>query len=245
MRFLGRSLIGVFLLALTLGLFAVAVNIDLGRAADPLGATSRRPVARARTGLRRQRDRGRRPKRSPRSETFGEVQSRRTLELRAAAGGRGRRTCRRASRMAARSTAGAAAPADRPGRPRNRPATPPPPTCARPRPTCADARAALELARDELAAAEAQAELRDRALDRQDDLLDRGVGTDAAVETAELAAPPHGRRCCRGARRWRRPRRASTRRAPRSTAAASRWPRPNGALPTPRSSPTSTASSPT
>ncbi|MEM9248453.1 MAG: HlyD family efflux transporter periplasmic adaptor subunit, partial [Pseudomonadota bacterium] len=40
---------------------------------------------------------------------------------------------------------------------------------------------------DELAAARAQAELRDRALIRQRDLEGRGVGTAAAVETAELA----------------------------------------------------------
>ncbi len=50
-----------------------------------------------------------------------------------------------------------------------------------------DAERALTLARDELAAAEAQAELRARALTRQQDLADRGVGTEAAIETAELA----------------------------------------------------------
>jgi RND family efflux transporter MFP subunit len=51
-----------------------------------------------------------------------------------------------------------------------------------------EAERALGLARDELAAARDQAELRERALDRQRDLADRGVGTAAAVETAELAA---------------------------------------------------------
>lgn len=51
-----------------------------------------------------------------------------------------------------------------------------------------DAERALALAGDELEAARAQAELRARALGRQQDLRNRGVGTEAAVETAELAA---------------------------------------------------------
>ena len=51
-----------------------------------------------------------------------------------------------------------------------------------------DATSALELARDELAAAREQEALRDRALARQRDLVARGVGTEAALETAELAA---------------------------------------------------------
>lgn len=51
-----------------------------------------------------------------------------------------------------------------------------------------DAERALALARDELAAAEEQALLRQQALTRARDLQDRGVGTAAAVETAELSA---------------------------------------------------------
>jgi multidrug efflux pump subunit AcrA (membrane-fusion protein) len=51
----------------------------------------------------------------------------------------------------------------------------------------ADARSALALAADDLAAATAQAALYDAALDRQRSMRDRGVGTDAAVEQAELA----------------------------------------------------------
>lgn len=50
-----------------------------------------------------------------------------------------------------------------------------------------DAEAGLELARDELAAAVDQLGLQERALARQEDLATRGVGTSAAVETAELA----------------------------------------------------------
>ena len=51
-----------------------------------------------------------------------------------------------------------------------------------------DAERNITLAQDELTAAEEQADLRNQALLRQRDLLDRGVGTSAAVETAELAA---------------------------------------------------------
>jgi multidrug efflux pump subunit AcrA (membrane-fusion protein) len=52
----------------------------------------------------------------------------------------------------------------------------------------AEAGRALILARDELAAAEAQAALRAQSLARQRDLSSRGNGSDAAVETAALAA---------------------------------------------------------
>ena len=51
-----------------------------------------------------------------------------------------------------------------------------------------DSERGLLLARDEQIAAEEQAELRQRAYQRQADLVERGVGTAAAVETAELAA---------------------------------------------------------
>lgn len=51
-----------------------------------------------------------------------------------------------------------------------------------------DATRALDLARDEQAAAEEQAALREKAFQRQKDLADRGVGTATATETAELAA---------------------------------------------------------
>ncbi len=50
-----------------------------------------------------------------------------------------------------------------------------------------DAERSLLLAQDELNSAEAQAELRGRALQRQQDLQTRGVGAAASVEEAELA----------------------------------------------------------
>jgi RND family efflux transporter MFP subunit len=51
-----------------------------------------------------------------------------------------------------------------------------------------DAERALEIAGDELAAAREQSALRERAYQRQLDLKERGVGTAAAVETAKLSA---------------------------------------------------------
>lgn len=51
-----------------------------------------------------------------------------------------------------------------------------------------DAARTLVLARDELAAAQEQADLRQRAFQRQLDLQERGVGTAAAAEAAELTA---------------------------------------------------------
>ncbi|MEL6571740.1 MAG: HlyD family efflux transporter periplasmic adaptor subunit [Pseudomonadota bacterium] len=51
-----------------------------------------------------------------------------------------------------------------------------------------DAERNVELAKDELTAAQSQATLRTAALTRQQDLQRRGVGTAAAVEDAELAA---------------------------------------------------------
>ncbi len=52
----------------------------------------------------------------------------------------------------------------------------------------AEAEAAVILAAEDVGAARVQAELRHNALARQQDLLERGVGSAVAVETAELAA---------------------------------------------------------
>ena len=51
-----------------------------------------------------------------------------------------------------------------------------------------EATGALQLAEDEVAAAKQQVALRLKALKRQNDLVERGVGTEASVETAEFAA---------------------------------------------------------
>ena len=51
-----------------------------------------------------------------------------------------------------------------------------------------EATRALQLASDEVSAAKEQAALRLKALKRQNDLVERGFGTEASVETAEFAA---------------------------------------------------------
>ena len=51
-----------------------------------------------------------------------------------------------------------------------------------------EAQAALALAEDELSAAQEQADLREKAFERAQDLQRRGVGSAASVETAKLAA---------------------------------------------------------
>ncbi|MGI1662865.1 efflux RND transporter periplasmic adaptor subunit [Palleronia sp. KMU-117] len=185
MRFLGRSLTGVFLLALTVGLLALAGSsvwraLEARWAQDPGAVPARERVFAVNVVEVR-------PETvTPVIEVFGEVQSRRRLELRAAAGGeviqlsdrfedggavRAGDLLLRIDPFSARSARDVAnvdlreAEAD-----------------------LADARRALELARDALAATGEQAVLRERALERQRDLLGRAVGTDAAVETAELAA---------------------------------------------------------
>jgi RND family efflux transporter MFP subunit len=123
---------------------------------------------------------------TPVLESFGAIQSRRTLELRAAVGGRvvelapgfedggaveaGQVLVRldRADALAEVARAKSAVlDAEAEGR---------------------DAARALVLARDEQSAAEEQAAVRTRAFQRQSDLADRGVGTATATETAELAA---------------------------------------------------------
>lgn len=184
MRFLSRSLLGLFLLSLTLGLLTYAgslvydaVQVRLAR--DPFMPRGRERefavnVVEARAGTV-----------APVLTVFGEVESRRTLEIRAAVAGEvvelapefveggqvqaGQVLLRLdpAEAEAARDRAEAdLADAMAEGR---------------------DAARALEIARDTLVAAQDQAALRQRALDRQQTLIDRGVGSAAAQEDAELA----------------------------------------------------------
>ena len=185
MRFLTRSLIGLFLLAATLGLFAFAGALVFDAVQTRLSEEPRSRPAQERVYAANVVAVEPRTV-TPRLETFGEVESRRTLELRASAAGmvvwmsedfqsggtvsEGDLLLRIDPRNA--QSALDTAKAD----------------LAEAKADLAEAERAVLLARDELRAAEDQAELRTRALDRQRGLADRGVGTEAAVETAELAA---------------------------------------------------------
>ncbi len=185
MKFLRNSLIGVFLLSVTLGLVALAGNIVYGALEARWAREAPERPARERviavnvvtvepTTV------------APVLSTFGEVRSRRTLELRAAAGGAVVWVAD-AVEDGGSVTAGDLLvqidPADAQSALDLAQAA-----LAEAQADLRDAERNITLAQDDLVSAQEQAGLRERALGRQRDLLDRGVGTEAAVETAELAA---------------------------------------------------------
>ncbi|GAA0295830.1 efflux RND transporter periplasmic adaptor subunit [Rhodovulum strictum] len=185
MNFLRRSLVGLFLVALTFGLLAWAGHMVSSaiqaRLADQPGQRPARERVFAANVVTVTPETI-----SPVLTAFGEVRARRTLDLRAEAGGRvvdlhpafeegGRvkagelilrvdpSNAQWARDVAQTDLAGAEA-------------------------DLRDAERKLVLAREELAATGDQARLRAQALARQQDLRARGVGTDATVEDAALAA---------------------------------------------------------
>lgn len=185
MRFLRHSLIGLFLLSLTLGLLTYGGHMVYTAVAERMAREPHVPerderafavnVVTARVGTE-----------TPVLTAFGQVESRRSLEIRAQTGGtlielagnfEEGGVVTRGQVLAVIDPADAQSALDR----------------ARSdlmdaEAEARDAERSLVLARDEQAAAEAQADLRERAFQRQVDLEARGVGTAAAVETAELAA---------------------------------------------------------
>ena len=185
MRFMTRSLTGVFLAALTAGILAFAGGLMLaaieeragreggGRAAEERVLAVRTVVVEPQTI-------------APVLEAFGELRARRELEVRAPAAGRivalsqdfeeGGRV-EAGERLVAIDPSQARAALER--------------ARAEAAEAEADLRAAergLPLARDELGAARAQADVQARALERTRSLAGRGVGTEAATEAAEIAA---------------------------------------------------------
>lgn len=184
MRFLRRSLTGVFLLAVTLALLAWAGSMVRDAVVARMNEEPRSFPQRERVlsvnvvTLEPQTI-------IPEMTVFGELRSQRTLDLRSATGG----TVLQASDALVEGgnvTAGQLLlridPVDAQA------------ALDRVRADLQDAQAelrdaerALLLAGDELSAARAQAALQEQALARARDLRDRGVGTAAAVENAELA----------------------------------------------------------
>jgi multidrug efflux pump subunit AcrA (membrane-fusion protein) len=185
MRFFRRALVGLFLMALTVGLLALAGGtvwsaFQARMAEDGGGPPARERVFNAEVvsldpGVE-----------TPVLTAFGEIRSRRTLELRAPAEGR-------VVELAEAFEEGGAVdsgqlllridPADAEA------ALATALTDLRDAENeVAEARRAYDLAVEDVAAARRQADLRARALERQQDLLERGVGSAVAVETAELAA---------------------------------------------------------
>lgn len=185
MRFLRRSLMGVFLLSVTLALIALAGNMVREAVVARMNEEPRsfpqreRVIAVNVVALEPQTI-------TPELTVFGELRSQRTLDLRSATGG----TVLEASEALVEGGAvtqgqlllridpvQAQAALDR-ARADLQDA----------QAELRDAERSLLLEQDELTAAQAQAALRAQALARARDLQTRGVGTAAAVEDAELAA---------------------------------------------------------
>ena len=184
MRFLRNSFIGLFLLGSTLGLLSFAATMVVSAvqermSGDQPNRPARERVFAANVAL------GESQSVRPEIRTFGEIQSRRTLELRAPASG----TLVELSENFAEGGVLAAGElilaVD--------------PTDARSSVDIAisdkndaevelsDSKQALTIALEEQQAAARQLSLRQQSLQRQSDLRSRGVGTDIAVENAELA----------------------------------------------------------
>ena len=185
MRFLIRSLTGLFLLSLTLGLLALAGYTVKSSIDERMAREARAPMVRERVFAANVLTVT--PGRIvPDLAAFGQVESRRTLELRAPVGGR-------IVEMDAGFEEGAAVEA---GQVLIRIDPAPAQTAldlaraalAEAEAEQAEALRALDLARDDLAVAERQAALREQALARQREIDGRGLGTAADLETAELAA---------------------------------------------------------
>ncbi|WP_108860711.1 efflux RND transporter periplasmic adaptor subunit [Ruegeria sp. Alg231-54] len=184
MRFLRQSLVGVFLTSLTVALLFVAAQMITGAVQDVLTREESAPQARERVFAVSVRS-AELETVTPYLEAFGEVQSRRRLELRAALGGRVVGLAEDFEDGGVVTTGEVLVELD--------------PADAQSALDRAksdlldaqfeerDAERSLLLAQDELNSAEAQAELRGRALQRQQDLQTRGVGAAASVEEAELA----------------------------------------------------------
>lgn len=185
MRFLRRSLVGLFLMATTLALLGVAGSMVYN-------AVQAKMAQEPRTRPQQERVLSVNAIKIipetiiPQLEVFGEVRARRTLDVRAATNGRVIEVSENfedGGNVKAGDVLLRIDPTDAQS------------ALSRVSADLQDAEAeirdagrALLLAQDELLAAQEQARLRGAALTRQRDLLTRGVGTAAAVETAELAA---------------------------------------------------------
>jgi len=185
MRFLRQSLTGLFLIAVTLGVLVFAGQMVREAVIERMNRDAYVPTARERvfavnvvvaqteTIV-------------PILTAFGQVQSQRTLEVRAASGGMVTELADvfvEGGQVVAGQVLARIDPANAQS------------ALARAQNDLEDALAegrdaitAVALAGDELIAAQDQSDLRERAFQRQNDLKSRGVGTAATVEIAELAA---------------------------------------------------------
>ncbi|MFC3614679.1 efflux RND transporter periplasmic adaptor subunit [Lutimaribacter marinistellae] len=185
MRFLRQSLFGVFLAAAALALLLFAAQMVMQAVQERMSRDNRPPQARERV-FAVNLQRAELETVTPVLEAFGQIESRRTLELRAPSGGRVIEltpSFEEGGEVEAGEVLVRLDPADAQAALDRARADLQDAEVER-----RDAQRALELARAELLAGQDQADLRERALQRQRDLEQRGVGTAATVETAELAA---------------------------------------------------------
>ena len=184
MRFLTRSLIAVFLAAMALGLLGLAA-LTVQSALQERAATDE-PQRMTRERIFTARVVTIQPGEiTPELAAFGEVRARRTLELRAPFAGRVIGIAPGVENGAAVSAGQLLLhldPADAQSARDLAHAD-----LRRADAEMRDAARSLELARADLIEAEAQADLRRRAWERRRSLSERGVGTEAAIEEAELA----------------------------------------------------------
>jgi len=185
MRFLGRSLMGVVLLSVTLALFGMAGFTVYSSVQERMNDEGRARPARERVfavnvvtfepaTI------------TPELNVFGEVESLRSLDIRPSVAGEVIELAenfvdggevKKDQLLVRLDPAGATSALDRSQA-----------DLSEAQAELRDATRSLALAQDELISAQEQVTLRERALLRQQDLKRRGVGTDAAVETAELSA---------------------------------------------------------
>ncbi|MEP1330211.1 HlyD family efflux transporter periplasmic adaptor subunit [Pseudophaeobacter sp.] len=185
MRFLRHSLTGLFLAAVTAALLLYAAQLVIGAVQTRMNAEPRKPPARERVFAVHVVE-ARLQAIAPELTAFGRVESRRTLELRSAQGGRVvtlADSFQEGGVVRAGELLVQIDPADAQAA-RDQAAADQLDARAEER----DAGRDLILANDELEATQDQAQLRARAHQRQLDLQARGVGTTAAVEAAELTA---------------------------------------------------------
>ncbi len=184
MRFLRRSLIGLFLLALTIALTAYAGRMVYGALEARWSSEPRERQQRERVFAANVMQVAPETIR-PVLSTFGELRARRALDLRAASAGQVvwmSDKVEEGGQVAAGDLLLRIDPSDAQSALDTARSD-----LAEAEADLRDAERILALASDEIVAAEDQARLRANALTRRKDLLERGVGSTADVETAELA----------------------------------------------------------
>ncbi|MCR8726601.1 efflux RND transporter periplasmic adaptor subunit [Frigidibacter sp. ROC022] len=185
MRFLRRSLVGLFLMSLTLAVLALAgqtlwSSIQARLSDEPPARRAAERVYAVNVVTVEPQEI------TPVLSVFGEIRSRRTLEIRATAPGRVvwlADAFEEGGEVTEGETLVRIDPADAASALRVAESD-----MDEAEAELAQATKAIELARDDLAAAESQAALREQALARQKDAKNRGIATDTSVEDAELVA---------------------------------------------------------